>query len=134
VLIAGGVWFVRASPGAGVDPRMAAWRATAEELLPDAPLAMSDTIVLSGDVPSEHRSPIDGGSYALSMLCAGTGQVRVRVSTGNNDSGRAVPCSDAPSPETIRVALADQFYLQVSAEEDDGGAVFRWRLQRTRRY
>jgi hypothetical protein len=136
LMLAGGVfWFLRAAPSTEVDPRVAAWRETAESVLPDLPLqADADTIVLRGEQAAERSTAIDGGSYALSMLCAGTGQVRVRVSTGDNDSGRAVRCSDEPTPETIRVALADEFYLQVSAEEDGGGAVFRWRLQRTRRY
>ena len=134
VLLAGGVWFFRTAPETGLDPRVAEWQTTAERLLPDSPLqTMADTIVLTGDTSTEHNSPVDGGSYALSMICAGTGQVRVRLSSsGRNDSGRVVRCSDAPSPERLRVALADEFFLSVSGEQDDGGAVFRWRLERTR--
>jgi hypothetical protein len=30
------------------------------------------------------------------------------------------------------VAVADEFFMRVSAENDEGGAVFRWRLERTR--
>jgi hypothetical protein len=134
-LAGGGVWFLRAAPQTEPDPRVAVWQATAESRLPDMPLQEdADTIVLRGDLAAERNTPIRAGSYALSVICAGTGQVRVRVSTGGTDSGRAVPCSDQPTPEIIRVALVDQFYLQVSAEEDRGGAVFRWRLQRAGRY
>jgi len=132
-LAAGAVWYAWAAPQIGPDPRVQQWRATAERLLPDLPLqTMADTIVLENDLAAERRSPIVGGSYALSMICAGTGHVRVRLSTGGNDSGRAVRCSDKPSPDTIRVALADKFFLSVAAEEDEGVAVFRWRLERTR--
>jgi hypothetical protein len=136
VLLAGGVWFVGTAPRTGLDPRVARWQQTAERLLPDLALqTMADTIVITGDVRTERNGPVDGGSYALSMVCAGTGQVRVRLSSsGDNDSGRAVPCSDAPTPQQLRVALADEFFMSVSGEQDDGGAVFRWRLERTRSF
>jgi hypothetical protein len=59
--------------------------------------------------------------------------VRVQLSSSGTDSGRAIPCSDQePGVDRIRVALADEFYLRVSAENDANGAVFRWRLQRSR--
>ena len=134
VLLGGGVWFFRAAPPSGLDPRVARWQATAEEMLPDLALqTMADTIVITSDVSTERNAPVDGGSYSLSMVCAGTGQVRVRLSSsGSNDSGLAVRCSDEPTPEQLRVALADEFYMSVSGEQDDGGAVFRWRLERTR--
>ena len=133
VLLIGGLWFFGAAPQTGVDPRVAEWQTTAERLLPDLPLqTMADTIVLTGDIATERTSPVDGGSYALSMICAGTGQVRVRLSSNGTDSGLAVRCSDAPTERRLRVALAGEFFLSVSAEEDDGGAVFRWRLERTR--
>jgi hypothetical protein len=133
VLVAGGLWFFRAAPRTGVDPRVAQWRATAEQLLPDLPLqTMADTIVLTGDISTERTSPVDGGSYALSMICAGTGQVRVRLSSGGTDSRLAVRCSDAPTARRLQVLLAGELFLSLSAEEHDGGAVFRWRLERTR--
>jgi hypothetical protein len=135
VLVVGGVWFVRAAPQTGVDPRVPQWRATAERLVPDEPLGgMSESIVLSGNNTTERDTPIDGGSYVLTVVCAGTGQVRVRLSTTGTDSGRAVPCSDDPSPQLLRVALADEFHLEISAEDEHGGAVFRWRLNRSRGY
>jgi hypothetical protein len=133
VLLGGGLWFLRAAPSTGADPRIAGWRATAERLLPDMPLqAMAETIVLNGELGTERTTPVDGGSYSLSMICAGTGQVRVRLSSTGNDSGRAVQCDDAPVVDRLRVAVADEFFMRVSAENDEGGAVFRWRLERTR--
>ena len=132
VLLGGGVWFFRAAPETGLDPRVSEWQATVEQLLPDMPLqTMADTIVLTGDLSTERNSPVVGGPYSLSVICAGTGQVRVRLSSpGGNDSGRAVRCSDNPLPERLRFSLADEFYMSVSGEQEAGGAVFRWRLER----
>ena len=93
---------------------------------------MAETIVLTGELGTERTTPVDGGSYSLSMICAGTGQVRVRLSSTGNDSGRAVQCAEAPEVDRLRVAVADEFFMRVSAENDEGGAVFRWRLERTR--
>ncbi len=134
VLLGGGLWFFGTAPEDGRDPRIARWQATVEERLPDLAMqTLADTMVVGGDLSTERTSPVDGGWYALSVVCAGTGQVRVRLSSSDgNDTGRAVPCSDDPSPQRLQVALADEFYLSVAAEESDGGAVFRWRLERTR--
>jgi hypothetical protein len=133
LLLGGGVWFLRAAPETGVDPRIAGWRETVERTLPDLPAqAMAETMVLTGELGTDRTTPVDGGSYALSMVCAGTGQVRVRLSSTGNDSGRAVQCGEAPEVDRLRVAVADEFFMQVSAENEAGGAVFRWRLERTR--
>jgi Family of unknown function (DUF6023) len=132
LLLAGGGWFLAAAPETGEDPRVAAWRATAEEQLPDASSqAMAETIVLSGNATTERSTPVDGGSYRLTMVCAGTGRVRARLSSIGNDTGMAVPCTDDPSRVGLTVGLADEFFMLVSAESTDaGGAVFRWRLER----
>jgi hypothetical protein len=133
VLAGGGVWFVQAAPDGDDDPRIAGWRATAERLLPDLPSqAVAETIVLNSANGTERTVPVDGGSYSLSMVCAGTGQVRVRVSTAGDDSGRAVQCAEDPVTDRIRIALAEELYIQVTAENETGGAVFRWRLERAR--
>lgn len=136
LLLGGGFWWVRSAPHTAADPRVPAWRATAEERLPDRPLqALSETVVLSGRVGTERSTPVDGGEYALSMICAGTGKVRVKVSSSGTDSGRAVPCSDAPDVDRVQVSLAEEFFISLAAEGDDGGgAVFRWRLDRARRF
>ena len=134
MLAVGGVWFVRSAPVKELDPRVEAWQATAERELPDQPLQVdADTMVVRGGRTAERNAQIDVGFFALTMICVGTGHVRVRVSTGGDDSGRAVPCSDDPSPQTIRMGLAGQFYLHVSGEENRSAAVFRWQLQRTSR-
>ncbi|HET6532409.1 MAG TPA: DUF6023 family protein [Actinoplanes sp.] len=135
VLLGGGAWFFGADPIADESPELAAWRATAEESLPDLPQqAMAETLVLSSGGRAERTMPVDGGSYTLSMVCAGTtGQVRVRLSSAGEDSGRAVPCRpEAPEVDRLRVALANEISLRLSAENDAGGAVFRWRLERSR--
>jgi hypothetical protein len=134
VLLAGGAWFVLADPIAGEPPELAAWRAAAEESLPDLPVqAMAETLVLSSGGRTERTTPVDGGSYTLSMVCAGpSGQVRVRLGTGP-ESGRAVPCRETvPSVDRVRVALVGELTMRLSAENDTGGAVFRWRLERSR--
>jgi hypothetical protein len=132
VLTAGAAWYVAADPGAGADERVAEWRATAERIVPDLPRqAVADTMVLTGSATRERTTPVDGGSYTLTMVCAGTGRVRVRLSSFGNDSGRALRCADAPQSEQLTVALADEFFLLVSSEPaDPAGAVFRWRLDR----
>jgi hypothetical protein len=135
LLLAGGVWFVRSAPDDGDDPRVVAWRQTAVRLLPDQPLQVtSDTIVVTGDMSTERTADVQGGSYALSMICLGDGgQVRVRLSaSGDEDSGRGVPCSSDPSTVTLTVALASDFFMLVAGETEGGTAVFRWRLDRTR--
>jgi hypothetical protein len=115
---------------------VAAWRTTVERLVPDEPLqTMADTVVLAGATSRESTTPVDGGSYTLTMACAGSGQVRVRLSSFGDDSGRAVRCTDEPSSEQISVALADEFFMLMSSEPEGAGrAVFRWRLDRTRGY
>ncbi len=132
VLVTGAVWFVRADPGTGEDGRVARWREAVERVVPDLPRqAMADTVVLTGATTREHTGPVAGGPYRLTMACAGTGRVRVRLSSFGNDSGRAVRCADRPESEQLTVALADEFFLLVSSEpEDPAGAVFRWRLDR----
>jgi hypothetical protein len=76
---------------------------------------------------------VDGGSYTLTMICLGAGgQVRVRLSSAGDDTGRAVPCGEEPVSVTLRMALATEFLLHVSGETGGNPAVFRWRLNPTR--
>jgi hypothetical protein len=135
LLVAGGVWFVRAAPQTGEDPAVAAGRVTVERLLPDLPRqAEAETMVLAATRRAERNTTVQGGSYALAMLCVGAGQVRVRLSDTGLDTGRAVPC-DRQEPQAVEltVGLADELFLAVSAETD-GPAVFRWRIIRARSY
>ncbi len=135
LLLAGGVWFVRAAPEVGEDPAVVAGRATVERLLPDVPRQVqAETMVLAEGGRAERNTEVPGGSYALAMLCVGAGQVRVRLSSMGEDSGRAVPCAAGDSqPVELAFGLADDLYLALSAETR-GTAVFRWRLTRTRTY
>ncbi|MEU7903254.1 DUF6023 family protein [Actinoplanes sp. NPDC049118] len=135
LLLAGVGWFVRAAPETGEDPAVTAGRQTVERLLPDLTLqSEAETMVLAAGVRTERSTSVSGGSYALAMLCIGDGQVRVRLSTQGEDSGRAVPCDQGePVPVELTVGLADEFFMAVSAETD-GPAVFRWRVVRTRGY
>lgn len=133
VLVAAVVWFVRAAPDTGDDPRVAGWRRSAVEQLPDVPLqAAADTMVMTGDAAAARSANVGGGSYDLSMICLGDGgQVRVRLSSAGQDSGRGVPCAEPPTEVTVTVALDAEFYLEVTGETQ-GTAVFRWRLDRAR--
>jgi len=135
LLVAGGVWFVRAAPETGEDPAMVAARATAERLLPDLQRQTeAETMVLTASKRVERTTAVPGGSYALALLCVGEGQIRVRLSNTGVDSGRAVPCDrEDPRPVELTVGLADDLFLAVSAETD-GPAVFRWRVVRARSY
>ena len=128
VLVGGGVWFFQAAPYTGDDPRVQVWRATVIRELPDVqPQIGADTVVLGRGADTEAGAPVPGGSFTLTMVCAGVGQVRVRLSsTGDNDTGRPVRCSDQPQPVTLTVGLGTEFYLSIAAET--AAAVFRWRL------
>ena len=135
LVAAGGFWFFRTAPDVGKDEDIAAGRRTVEALLPDVPSqAEAETMVLAAGDREERNTSVRGGSYAVALACAGDGQVRVRLSTTSEDSGRAVPCA-RERPETVEftVGLASVFYMVVSAETEEP-AVFRWRLIRSRSY
>jgi hypothetical protein len=134
LLAAGGWWFVRSAPAGPPDSRVQEWRDSAANLLPDRPFQVrSDTIVMRGESSTERNESVGGGSYLLSMICLGDGgRVRVRLSTGGTDSGRAVVCSASPRTVVLAVSLADHFFMAIDAETDQDVAVFRWRLERTR--
>jgi hypothetical protein len=126
VLVGGGLWFVRAAPQLGVDPRLAGWRQTVTRALPDVqPQVDSDTIVVGPGTEQQATTAVPGGSFTLTMVCAGSGSVRVRVSTGN-DTGLPVACGARPQPVTITFGLGPEFFLSMESETD--AAVFRWRL------
>ncbi|RZU50596.1 hypothetical protein EV385_2371 [Krasilnikovia cinnamomea] len=128
LLVAGAVWWVRAAPHADADPRVAGWQDVVTRLVPDAtPQVQADTLVLPPGRTARREAAVAGGTFTLTMVCAGQGQVRVRLSTSGNDTGRAVPCADRPDPVTLSVALAHEFFMLMTAETDSS-AVFRWRL------
>ena len=127
VVLGGGVWFLRTAPYLGNDPRVQQWRETVTLGLPDVqPQTGADTVVLGQGAATEAGASVAGGSFTLSMLCAGVGQVRVRLSSGGNDTGRPVRCADRPNPVTLTIGLGTEFYMSIESESD--AAVFRWRL------
>jgi Family of unknown function (DUF6023) len=128
VLLGGGLWFFAAAPETGEDPRVRDWRDTVTRELPDVlAQAGAGTVVLGPGVDTDAGAAVPGGSFRLTMLCAGVGQVRVRLSETGDDTGRPVPCADQPKPVTLGVGLGAQFHLFITAETP-GPAVFRWRL------
>jgi hypothetical protein len=130
VLVAGVVWWALSAPQVGPDPQLAAWRAAAERLLPDAEgQAGARTFLLGSDQPPEESTDVEPGSFELAVVCSGHGEVRVRLSVASSASGELVQCAEAPTPMTLSVQLADQFTLSV-APEVQGVAIFRWRLLR----
>ena len=135
LLLAGGTWFVRAAPDTREHDGIAAGRRTLEALVPDLPAqAGAETMVMAAGERKQRNSSVRGGSYAVALACVGDGQVRVSLSTTSADSGRAVPCSrERPETVELTVALAEAFYMVVSAETRTP-AVFRWRLIRSRSY
>jgi hypothetical protein len=136
LLLSGGLWFERAAPERQGDGGIATARATVERLLPDLPQSSeSETLVLVAGEPTERRTTmLRGGSYTVTMLCLGEGQVRVKLSEMGEDTGKAVHCSSgAPEPVELALGLAEELYLSLSAETS-GPAVFRWRATRIRTY
>jgi hypothetical protein len=128
VLAAGATWWFASAPAAHVDEQMTAWRATVEASVPDRSDQVDAQTTLIGP---EQVGTVGGeaspGPYRLLLVCAGRGQVRVRLSTTGDDSGRAIPCSDAPVPVELAVGLADAYFLGYSAEVPNRVA-FRWQL------
>ncbi|GAB1643455.1 DUF6023 family protein [Krasilnikovia sp. MM14-A1259] len=131
LLAAGAAWWVRAAPGTGEDPRVPRWKDAAVRRVPDAtPQVLADMVVLTRGASAQRETDVPGGTFTLTMVCAGEGRVRVRLSSTGNDSGRAVPCADRPDPVELTVGVAHEFFLSMTAETD-GSAVFRWRLTRS---
>ena len=135
LLLAGGVWFGWAAPATGEDPQLRSGRATVERLLPDVPQQGSaETMIIAGGARTDRTTTVPGGAYVVTMVCAGDGQVRVRLSVTGEDSGRAVPCAaEDPEPVELAVGLADEFFMAISAEAQ-GPVVFRWRITPARSY
>jgi hypothetical protein len=128
LLVAGTLWWVRAAPPAGTDPRVKGWRTSVEQLLPDrADQLAAGTVVIRAGGTSEVTALTRPGRHYLYFLCAGEGQVLIRLSSSGADSGRLVRCAERPDLQSLAVALADQFYLMVSGPGTTT-VVFRWQL------
>jgi uncharacterized protein DUF6023 len=136
LLLGGELWFFRAAPELGPDPRLAVWRAAVARVVPDlAAQVTAATMELGAAAPSSERlDGLESGAYTLMVACAGdpVGRIRIRLSETGDDSGRAVQCAENPTAVTLTVALADTFVMLVSAETAGRPAVFRWRLTLSR--
>jgi hypothetical protein len=90
LLIGGIVWFFRTEPYVGADPRVLAWQATVIREVPDVqPQVGSGTLMIGSGAEREARAPVDGGSFTLTMVCAGIGQVRGAAELGGQQRHRA---------------------------------------------
>jgi hypothetical protein len=128
VLAAGAVWWFSSAPAAYVDPQMAAWRSAVERGVPDRSDQIdAQTNIIGPDQSGSANGDTSPGPYRLVLVCAGRGQVRVRMSTSGDDSGRAVTCSDTPVPAELSVGLAEQYFVSYEAEVPQRVA-FRWQL------
>jgi hypothetical protein len=133
LLAAGTWWWVSTAPATGLGPQAAEWRASVERLLPDrSNQVAARTLMIRADGTAEETAVVRPGPYVLFVLCAGRGQVLIRLSSTGPDSGRLIPCTDHPDVESLSVGLADDFYLSISGEADVA-AVFRWQLTRATR-
>lgn len=131
VLIAGGIWWWRAAPRDDTDPRVLAWRLTAEQLLPETEdQELTDTVVVPASSGYEKGADLDGGSFQVAVVCAGPDGSRVRVSFGDDESGRGMPCSGTRTPEVFSVGVGSQLRLKITTDEL-GPVVFRYTLQRS---
>ena len=130
LLIGGAGWWLRAAPPTGEPPEIAAWRATVERKLPDAPgQADARTVVLPAGSEREELSNVANGSYLVSVICAGESRVRITLSSVGNDSGRGLACGTDPTPFVFTSGVAGQFHLSVNVA-DAGPVVLRWTLLR----
>ncbi|MFI1996525.1 DUF6023 family protein [Actinoplanes sp. NPDC020271] len=130
ILVAGGVWWWRAAPRDDSDPRLLAWRLTAEQLLPETgEQELTDTLVVPASGSYEKSADLDGGAFQVAVVCAGPDGSRVRVSFGDDESGRGLSCSGTRTPEVFSVGVGSQLRLRIVADEH-GPVVFRYTVQR----
>jgi Family of unknown function (DUF6023) len=102
---AGALWWVAAAPEQVADTKVVAWRRTVEQILPErADQVDARTHVLNPGEDIDDQGDVQPGPHVLTLVCAGRGQVRVRLGPGV-DSGWAVPCADTPALTTLPSAL-----------------------------
>ncbi|AEV88918.1 hypothetical protein ACWT_7909 [Actinoplanes sp. SE50] len=130
VLAAGGTWWWRAAPRDASDPRLLTWRLTAEQLLPETgDQEAAETVALAPRQDYEKVSDLDGGTFQVSVICAGPDGSRARVSFGGPESGLGLNCSGTRTPQVFSVGVGTELRLRVTAE-GEGPVVFRYTLQR----
>jgi hypothetical protein len=129
VLAVGGGWWLRAAPRTGDDPRISQWQASVERLLPkDARAQAGDTLELPAGVDHEVVADLSGGDYVVSVVCEGGTQSQVRISLGQDDSGRGLACGTDHRADTFQVGLAGQLRMKVSVGAN-GPVVFRYEVR-----
>ncbi|WP_285557690.1 DUF6023 family protein [Actinoplanes regularis] len=130
LLVLGGAWWWRAAPRDDSDPRLLAWRLTAEQLLPESgDQELADTVVLPAEGDYEKVADLDSGVFQVAVVCAGPDNSRVRISFGDDESGRGLPCSGERTPEVFSVGVGTQLRLRIAAD-DQGPVIFRYAVQR----
>ncbi|KUL27598.1 DUF6023 family protein [Actinoplanes awajinensis] len=130
LVVAGGIWWWRAEPAVESDPRLLTWRLAAEQLLPETEdQEKSDTLALAAEGEYDEVAALDGGAFLVSVVCAGPDDSRVRVSLGDDDSGRGLRCSGSRTPEVFSVGVGTELHLRVVVEQV-GPVIFRYTLQR----
>jgi hypothetical protein len=131
LLVAGGLWWVHAKPDEPATPAVAAWRATAERLLPAPPEAEAvDTVELSVGLDREIDARVGNGGHRLSVVCVGGSDSVLRISLGLDDSGRGLDCTGDQPPTRFDVGLAGQLRMNLSV----GGTtpvIFRYAVVKT---
>jgi hypothetical protein len=128
LLVAGTLWWLRAAPVVGTDPQIIAWRLAVERLLPDRQeQIMARTVVVRTAGSSRVDAQTRPGRHFLFFLCAGQGQVLLRLSPTGPDSGRLVSCNDRPRLESLVVGVADRFTMRIEGLSPTT-VVFRWQL------
>ncbi|GIE79944.1 hypothetical protein Aph02nite_58940 [Actinoplanes philippinensis] len=129
ILTVGVGWWWRAAPRQAPADRLADWRHSAEQLLPDTgDQELADTLALDGEGGHEEVVDVEEGAFRIAVVCAGADGSRVRVGIG--ESGRGLRCSGSRTPEIFSVGLSTRLRLQV-AVESPGPVVFRYALQRS---
>ncbi|GLY08086.1 hypothetical protein Acsp01_84650 [Actinoplanes sp. NBRC 101535] len=131
ILVAAVVWWIRAAPRPATDARVAEWRGSAEQLLPDTGRQeMAASVALAAGTSHEEVADVGGGDFTVSVVCAGAEGSRVRVSLAENESGRGLACSGDRTPEMFSLGLADELHLRI-AVDDAGPVIFRYKLERS---
>lgn len=134
VLLAGGAfWWLRAAPHDDADPRLAQWRRSAQDLLPEPDdQEAGDTVALSAGRDHLVLSDVESGEFEVSVVCVGPADSQVRVSLGEvgTDSGHGLSCAGGNTMDSFTVSTSGQLRLHVSVN-DAGPVVFRYALVRT---
>jgi hypothetical protein len=130
LLAGGGLWWVRAAPDDGVDPRIEQWSQDAQRLLPDvSEQQTAATMPIAAGADREVVADLETGSYQVNVVCVGGADSRVRIRLGDDgsDSGRGIDCEGGSQLDNFTVGTAGQLRMNVTASPN-GPVVFRYSL------